>query len=220
MRVILIGEAKLAYFLGRQFASKGYQLTIITPSSDDATVLSRKLKATVLIGDGSDPALLEAANAYQAKVLLALTPQDQDNLVACQFAQRRYGVPRTIALVNDPDNREVFEKLGVNLAFSATEVLGSMIEQQAGYESIKTLMPVADGDVCVSELALKDSSPSVGQAVQDLALTGALLSCVIREGRAFVPQDDTTLRAGDRVVLVSETPQVGPALRTIMGEEV
>ncbi|MGB3615851.1 MAG: hypothetical protein WBA10_18790, partial [Elainellaceae cyanobacterium] len=63
MRVILIGEAKLAYFLGRQFASKGYQITIITPGQDDATSLSRKLKATVLVGDGSDPALLDAANA-------------------------------------------------------------------------------------------------------------------------------------------------------------
>ncbi|MGB3612522.1 MAG: NAD-binding protein, partial [Elainellaceae cyanobacterium] len=166
------------------------------------------------------PALLEAANAYQANVLLALTPQDQDNLVACQFAQKRYGVPRTIALVNDPDNRSLFEKLGINLAFSATEVLGNLIEQQADYETIKTLMPVADGNVSVSELALQESSPGVGQSVQTLTLTGALLACIIRRGRAFVPQADTTLEAGDRVVLVSETPQVGPALRAIMGKEI
>lgn len=219
MRVILIGQAKLAYFLSRQFASKGYSLTIITPSEDDATALSRKLKATVLVGDGSDPAILAAANAYRADVLLALMPQDEDNLVACQFAQRHYGVPRTIAIVNDPDNRVVFEKLGVNLAFSATEVLGSLIEQQADYETIKTLMPVAAGEVTVSELALQDNSPGADRAVQNLPLPGALIACVIRAGRSFVPQADTVLQAGDRLIVVSETSQVGPALRAIMGKE-
>ncbi|MEO0408014.1 MAG: NAD-binding protein [Cyanobacteria bacterium P01_A01_bin.135] len=220
MRVILIGEAKLAYFLGRQFASKGYQLTIITPSEAEATSLSRRLKATVLVGDGSNPALLESASAYQANVLLALTPQDEDNLVACQFAQRRYGVPRTIALVNDPDNRELFEKLGINLAFSATEVLGSLIEQQADYETIKTLMPVADGNVSVSELALEAESPGIGRSIQDLSLTGALLACVIRGGQAFVPQSDTVLIPGDRVVLVSEAAQMRSALQALVGEGV
>ena len=219
MRVILIGQAKLAYFLGRQFASKGDLLTIITPSENDATPLSRKLKATVLVGDGSDPSILEAANAYRADVLLALMPHDEDNLVACQVAQRRFGVPRTIALVNDPDNRDVFEKLGVNLAFSATEVLGSLIEQQAGSETIKTLMPVAEGEITVSELTMQDISPRAGHSAQDISMPGVLVACVIREGRSFVPQPDTALLAGDRLILVSETSKLGPALRAITGEE-
>ena len=112
MRLILIGTDKLTYFLGRRFASKGYFLTIITPNQESAVFLSRRLKATVIVGNGSDPAVLQEAGAYQADTLLALTPQDQDNLIACQIAQDRYGVPRTVAIVNDPDNRAVFEELG------------------------------------------------------------------------------------------------------------
>ena len=117
MKVILIGGGKLVYFLVRQFASKGYHLTIINQDAVEAKALARQLKATVILGDGSDPGMLKEAGAYQADIVLSLTPHDQDNLVACQIAQKRYGVPRTIALVNDPDYQEVFQQLGVTVAF-------------------------------------------------------------------------------------------------------
>ena len=93
MRDILIGEDKLTYFLGRQITSKGYYLTIITPDKEEATSLSRRLKATVITGNGSDPKVLQAAGAYQADAVLALTDNDPDNLIACQIAQDRFGVP-------------------------------------------------------------------------------------------------------------------------------
>ena len=173
MRVIVIGSDKLAYFLGRQFASKGYRLTIITPDEKQALMLSRKLKGTIISGDGSNPAVLEDAGAYSADAILALTPQDQDNLVACQIAQKIYGVPRTIALVNDPENKEVFQELGVNVAFSATEILGSLIEQEAEYEDIRNLISIAHGEVTVTEITLQEDSPAVGQTPAELNLKGA-----------------------------------------------
>ena len=141
MRLILIGEGNLTYFLGRQFTSKGYFLTIITPRPEEAIALSRKLKATIITGNGSDPAVLQEAGAYEADVILALTAQDPDNLIACQVAQDRFGVPKTVALVNDPDNREIFEELGIDIAFSATEILGSMIDQQTASTDLKIWCP-------------------------------------------------------------------------------
>ncbi|MEO0457354.1 MAG: TrkA family potassium uptake protein [Cyanobacteria bacterium P01_A01_bin.114] len=217
MRIIVIGDDQLTYFLGRQFASKGYQLTVIAPSADQARSLSRRLKATVLVGDGSDSRLLESAEAYRANALLALTAQDQDNLVACQIAQDRYGVPRTIALVNDPENREIFEKLGVTIAFSATEILGSLIEQQTDFQDIKNLMPVMDGEVNITEVVLKEDSPGVGQPIRDLNLRGSVVACVIRRGNVLVPKQRSYLHAGDRLLLVSESSHYGEAQQALVG---
>ncbi|MEM8808270.1 MAG: TrkA family potassium uptake protein [Cyanobacteria bacterium P01_G01_bin.38] len=219
MRIIVIGDDQLTYFLGRQFASKGYQLTVIAPNSEQALSLSRRLKATVLVGDGSDSRLLESAEAYRANVLLALTAQDQDNLVACQIAQDRYGVPRTIALVNDPENREIFEKLGVTIAFSATEILGSLIEQQTDFQDIKNLMPVMDGEVNITEVILKEDSPGVGQPIRDLNLRGAVVACIIRRGSVLLPQQRSYLHAGDRLLLVSESNHYGEAQQALVGRE-
>ncbi len=218
MRVILIGEDKLTYFLGRQFTSKGYFLTIITPSQSEAVSLSRKLKATIIAGNGSDPAVLQEAGAYQADVILALTPQDPDNLIACQVAQDRFGVPKTVALVNDPDNREIFEELGVDIAFSATEILGSMIDQQTASTDLKNLVPVTDSGVTISEVVLDESSPAVGRAIKDLALQGATVACVVRRGHVMVSKQRMYLQAGDRVLLISEDDRYGQAQKTLTGE--
>ena len=218
MRIILIGTDKLTYFLGRRFSSKGYFLTIITPDEENAVSLSRRLKATVLTGNGSDPDMLQEAGAYQADVLLALTSRDQDNLIACQIAQDRYGVPKTVALVNDPENREIFEELGVSVAFSATEVLGSMIEQQTTSADIRNLVPVTDSGVTITEVVLAENSPAVGSAIKDLKLQGAVVACVVRRGRVMLAQRRSHLHAGDRVLLISEDDSYGQAQKTLTGE--
>ncbi len=218
MRVILIGEDKLTYFLGRQFASKGYFLTIITPNAEEAVSLSRRLKATVITGNGSDPAVLQEAGAYQTDVVLALTSQDPDNLIACQVAQDRFGVPKTVAIVNDPDNREIFEELGVDVVFSATEILGSMIDQRTASTELRNLVPVADSGVTISEVVLDENSPAVGRAIKDLELSGAVVACVVRRGHVMLGKRRTHLMAGDRVLLISEDDRYGQAQQTLAGE--
>ena len=115
MKIILIGGSKLAYFLTKQFASKNYYTTIINSDLEEAQTLSRTLKATVIHGQGSDPATLGEAGALQADVVLSLTTHDEDNLIACQIAQKEYGVPRTIALVNDPENQQIFPRRGMHI---------------------------------------------------------------------------------------------------------
>ncbi|MGB7087375.1 MAG: TrkA family potassium uptake protein [Phormidesmis sp.] len=218
MRIILIGADKLTYFLGRRFASKGYYLTIITPQEEKSVSLSRRLKATVITGNGSDPAVLQSAGAYQADVLLALSDQDQDNLIACQVAQDRYGVPRTVALVNDPDNREIFEELGVSVAFSATEILGSLIEQQMNSTDILNLVPVTESGVTITEVVLEEGSPAVGKAIKDLSLSGAVIACVVRRGHVLVAKQRSYLHVGDRVLLISENDRYGQAQKALTGE--
>ena len=218
MRVILIGTDKLAYFLGRRFTSKGYFITIITPDEAVSTDLSRRLKATVITGDGSDPKVLQAAGAYEADVLLALTDKDPNNLIACQMAKDKYGVPRTVALVNDPDNREIFEELGVSVAFSATELLASMIEQQTASSDVLNLVPVTESGVTITEVLLEESAPAVGLAVKDIALGESVVACVVRRGHVMLTNRRTHLMAGDRVLLISKDEQAGQAQRTLTGE--
>lgn len=220
MRVILIGSGKLIYFLARDFISKGYKVTIITSDQEEAISLSRKLEATVLLGEGSDSKMLQDAGAYRADVILALTPHDQDNLIACQMAQKEYNIPRTIALVNDPDNQNIFKQLGITVAFSATEVIAQLIEQQTTTEEIKTLFPLAEGEVSVTEVILPEDSPAREQMLKDLALpSGTLIACIIRQGKVIVPKGMTQLHATDRLVLISEPKGYGDLLRILVGEE-
>ena len=222
-RLIIIGGGETietVYFLAKHFADRDYHVTVVNPHPAEAQMLSRRLKATVILGDGSDPAALEEAGARRAGVLLSLSPYDPDNLVACQIAQKLYGVPRTLALVNDPDNEEVFRRLGISQVFSATKVIGTLLRGQTIFEEITQLIPAAEGQVQVTEVALNDDSPAAGQLLGDLALPGnSLVAGIVRRGRVLVPGGESRLQVGDRLILITRPENHRQVLHLLAGED-
>jgi len=218
MKVIIVGGGKTLYFLCRNFASKGYEVVIINRDREECVRLARQLSAVVVCGDGSDPGTLKEAGAMGADVVLAITPKDQDNLVICQLAKLQFGVPRSVALANDPDNVEIFKKLDVS-AFSTTHIVGSLIEQHASFEQITNLLTVGEGRVNVTEITLDSDSPVAGRYLKDIALPdNALVAVVIRNGRAMVPRGANQLMAGDRLVLITLPENHGFVLKVFTGE--
>ncbi|HAU36418.1 MAG TPA: potassium transporter TrkA [Phycisphaerales bacterium] len=218
MRVLIVGGGRPVYFLCRTFLAKGHQVTLINRNQDECVQMARRLKATVVCGDGSDPAILEDAGAHGADAVLAFTPNDQDNLAVCQLATLQYAVPRTVALVNDPDNEAVFQKLGVT-AFSTTRTIASMVEQRTALDEITNLIPVGEGKVNITEVKLQDASPVVGKTLRELSLPAdSLIAVVLRNGEPIVPRGDTRLESGDHVVLITLPANHGPVLRAVTGE--
>jgi trk system potassium uptake protein TrkA len=205
MRVIIIGGSKTVYFLARQFVRRKYHVTIINREPNRAREIAQQTKATVVLGDGTDINRLEEAGARQADVLLAVTNHDQDNLIACQIAQKMFGIPRTIALVNDPDNEEVFKQLGVTIAFSATRIIGSILDQETDFEDVLALMPMARGRINITEVRLAAESPAVGKSLLELDISeNSLVACVIRGDEVIVPRGSTRLEADDHLLLISQ----------------
>ena len=221
MRVLLIGGGETIetiYFLARLFTRRGYRVTIVNPYPDEAQMLARQVKATVIVGDGSDPAVLEEAGARRADVVLSLTPQDPDNLVACQVAQRLYHVPRTMALVNDPDNEQIFRQLGITEVFSATRVIGSLIEGQTVFDEITHLFPAAEGQLHVSELVLDEQAPATGKSLAELDLPqDSLVAAIIRDGQVIVPRGQDRLQVADRLILIAVPENQEAVFRLLAG---
>jgi trk system potassium uptake protein TrkA len=218
MKVLIVGGGKTLYFLCRSFTSKGYEVVIINRDREECVQLARQLSAMVVCGDGSDATVLKEAGAMGADVVLAITPNDQDNLIICQLASIQFDVSRAIALANDPDNAEIFEKLGVS-AFSTTHIVGSLIEQRASLEQIVNLLPVGGGRVIATEVVLDPHSPVAGKLLKDIVLPeNALVAVVIRNNQPIVPRGANQLLAGDRVVLITLPENHGLVLRAFTGE--
>ncbi|MGK7953472.1 MAG: TrkA family potassium uptake protein [Xenococcaceae cyanobacterium] len=219
MRVILIGNGKLAYFLGKKFVEEKHQLTIINSSPTEAKDFSHHIKATVILGDGTDPSILQEANLETADLLLALTAHDEDNLVACQIAQQHYGISRTIALVNDPAHQHFFEQMGITVAFSATKIIGNIIEKRADFADIANFFAVDRGEISITEIIIDKDSPAVGKTLQNLDLPGgALIGCIIRQDKAFVPRGWSYLQIGDRLILISQPEDYKQLLEVLVGK--
>jgi len=219
MKVIIIGGGKTIYFLCRNFTSKGYEVVIVNRNREECMQLARQLSATVICGDGSDAEILRDAGAMGADAVLAVTPNDQDNLVICQLASLQFEVPRVLALANDPENAEIFDKLGVS-AFSTTHIISSLVEQRASLEQITNLLPVGEGRVNVTEIILSPDSPVAGKFLKDINLPeNALVAVVIRNRQAIVPRGASQLQEGDRIVLITLPENHGPVLRVFTGEQ-
>ena len=224
MRLILVGGGETIetiYFLARYFAGQGHHVTIVNPNPDEARTLARRVKATIIAGDGSDPGILAEAGARQADLLLALAPYDPDNLVICQVGQKLYGVPRTLALVNDPENEAVFRQLGISQVFSATQVIGTLIRDQTTFEEVTQAIPVAEGRVQVTEVVLNEDSPATGAVLADLELPeDCLVAAILRDGQLLEAGNQSQLRVGDRLVVISSPQHQEQALHILAGEDI
>lgn len=218
MKVLIIGEGRPAFFLSRTFLAKGYEVTVVDRDGEDCVRLARRLRVTVIHGDGSDPAVLAEIEPHDFRAVLAVTPHDHDNLAACQLARLKYGIQTTVALVNDPDNVPVFRRLGIS-AFSTVSVVASMIEQHAALDEVISLIPVGEGQVNISELLLKEDSRVIGKPLSELDLPpDSLVAVVLREDRAIIPRGGTILRVLDRIVLITLPENHGRAIRMFTGE--
>lgn len=223
MRIILLGGGETietVYYLARHFSGQGGQVTVLDPDPEEARMLSQRVKATVIRGDGSDPSALEQAGARRADVLIALAAYDPDNLVACQIAQQMFGVPRTMALVNDPENEAVFHQLGIDIVFSATKIIGMLISEHTAYEDIVQLIPVAGGRVHVTEVILPEGAPAADKPLKELDLPeGCLVATIVRHGKVIVPQGNDALKVADRLVLITLPENYERALLVITGDQ-
>ena len=98
-------------------------------------------------------------------IRVLLVEDNEDNLAVCQIARRMFQIPRTIALVNDPENEEVFRQMGVSVPFSSTQIIARILEERAGFEEVTSLIPVAEGRITVSEVSLRPDAPAAIHAV-------------------------------------------------------
>ena len=159
MKIVVVGGGRIVYFLSRSFLSKGHTVSIVNHDAEECRWLARQLNATVIHGDGSFPRILDDAGIDDADAVLAITPRDEDNLIICQIAEKRFGVPRTVAVVSDPDNEEVFPQLGVKNVVSITRILSTLIEEQTGVEEITSLLALGEGRVNITELEITGELP-------------------------------------------------------------
>lgn len=219
MRIIIVGGNKTTYFLAKQFIRRKYHVTIINRDAMRAQELAEQTTATVIHGEGTDVSILEEAGARMADAVLALTAHDQDNLIACQIASQKFGVPRVIAIVNDPDNEQVFRKLGISVVFSTTRIIGALIDQETDFEDITALMPIARGRLTVSDVRIDKSSPAVGKTLSELELSeSSLVACIVRNEEVVVARGNTVILPEDHLVLISDPKYQQADLALLCGE--
>jgi trk system potassium uptake protein TrkA len=201
--IIIAGGGKVGWNLARELLGKGHEVTLLENRRDRYLKIEQELEHNVQKGDASELWVLERAGISRADMVIAMTGDDEDNILICQVAKEKYLVDRIIARVNNPRNREWFELLDIKPYVSATDSILRLIEHEVPDYGLVHLLDLPGEKLEIIELQLEENSPAVGKTVGDLAMPeGTLLISVLREGEGFVPNAETDLRPDDEVLAV------------------
>ena len=206
MYVIIAGGGKVGANVARSLLRLGHEVTLIEQRRDRFEQLEDEFEHQVQRGDATELHVLERAGvARPPDIVLALTGDDEDNLVISQLAKEKYGVAQVIARVNDPRNQAHFDLLGISPTVCATSSIMALVEHEVPEHEIIHLLELRKENLEIVEVQIDRDSPSAGKRVESLELPdGARLISVMRDGHAEIAVGSTQLESGDQVLAILE----------------
>jgi trk system potassium uptake protein len=203
MYVLIVGAGKVGWNLARELLQKRTEVTVVETDPDRYAKVEEELEHSVQRGDGSELWVLERAGIERADLVIAVTGDDEDNILICQVAREKYGVERIVARCNNPRNLQHFELLGIKPVISATDLILRLIEHEVPEYGLVHLLDLPQENLEIIELEVAEGSEAAGKPVRDLGLPeGSLVISILRNKEGFVPAGDSIVQAGDEVLLV------------------
>ncbi len=217
MYIIVIGIGRLGYYLTKALLEEGHEVLGIEKNADVCEAVTDELGSVCIRGDGCEASTLTDAGTGRADMLIAITGDDEDNLVSCQVAKHKFNVPFTIARIRNPKNETIFKKLGIDATVSSTNIILEYIEQEVPTHPLTHLLTIRDKGMEIVEVKIPAESTTVGKPVKELPLPPeSILSLVIRKHqKRLIPRANTILQAEDQIIAVT-TPESEDALRAAL----
>jgi trk system potassium uptake protein TrkA len=213
MYVVIVGGGKVGLNLARELIRNGQEVTLIEGDRRAYLRIEQELEHAIQYGDGTELWVLERAGIQRADLVVAVTGDDEDNILICQVAKEKYLCERIIARCNNPRNLQHFKLLGIQPAVSATDLILNLIEHEVPGHGLVHLLDLPDEQLEIIEVEVVPGAPAAGRRVSDIDLPeGSLIISVLpRGGAGFVPKGDTVIDPGDEVLVVLD-PGLEPAI--------
>ena len=204
MYIIIVGGGEIGYHLAQALLDEGHEILVVEKKAEECEFICSQLGSICVRGDGCEASTLVEIGTGRADMLIAVTGDDEDNLVACQVAKHKFNVPRTIARIKNPKNEAIFKKLGIDVTVSSTNIILENIEEKVPTHPLTHLLDISDKGLEVVEVKIPPDSTTIGKPIKELPLPpGSVLSLIIRKDeKPHTPTAKTILQAGDQIIAV------------------
>ena len=216
MRIVIVGGGKLGYHLATIMLDRKHDVRLIEKNKLRCMRLANELDVEVICGDGTEIETLEDAGTQNADCFIAVTGQDQDNLVASQLAKRQFKAIKVIARANDPRNMDALRILGADIVVSSTEIITNLIEQEVDIAEMHLLATLNKGRAGICTMTLPPDTALEGVTLKDVDLPeSSLVISIVRGDAMMIPNGNTVIHANDEIVAVCEGKRQKQLLRVL-----
>ncbi len=204
MRVIIAGAGSVGRSIARELLAHEHEVTLID-RQPTAMRVAQVPEAEWLLADACELPTLREVRADACDVMVAATGDDKANLVIALLAKTEFGVPRTVARVNNPKNEWMFDEAwGVDVAVSTPRIMTAMVEEAVAIGDLVRIFTFHQSQADILELTLPPTSPLVGVLVGQVRWPqDTVLACIVRDARPIAPSPDDTLEGGDELLFVT-----------------
>lgn len=217
MYIIVVGGGRVGYYLTKALLAEGHEVLLVEKEATICEAINEELGSVCLRGDGSEATTLAEVGTHRADMLIAVTGDDEDNLVACQVAKHKFNVPRTIARISNPMNETIFKKLDIDVTVSSTNVIMEQITEEVPTHPLTHLLTTRDRGLEIVEVKIPPNALTISKEIKELALPpGTELALIIRKGsKPLVVAANTVIQAGDQIIAVT-VPESEEALKAAL----
>ena len=204
MRIVIAGAGSVGRSIARELISHDHEVTLLDRSPEAMRIASVP-DADWLLADACDVEALAQAGAGECDVVVAATGDDKANLVISLLSKTEYGVPRTVARVNNPKNEWLFDETwGVDVSVSTPRIMTALVEEAVSVGSLVSVFRFHQSGAFMHELTLPDDSPVVGELVSDVVLPPhTVLAAILRDYRPITPDGDERFERGDELIFLT-----------------
>ncbi len=203
MFIIVVGAGKMGLSLTRLLISEGHEVLLVEKEKERYNELYQELGENISMGDAAESDVLKNIGTNRANVVVAVTGDDETNLVICQMAKIMYMIPRTIARISNPKNEDIFSTLGVDNVVNTTKIINSIIEKEVDPGMLVPILEMKGGKVEIIETEVASNSPILKKSIKDIKFPeDCLIVSIVRDEEVVFPHGNTVLEQGDAVMIL------------------
>ncbi|MBI3977714.1 MAG: TrkA family potassium uptake protein [Chloroflexi bacterium] len=219
MYIIIAGGGKVGFYLAKTLLAEGHEILIIEMNPKKVDRIAEDLGSVAMRGDACEAATLAEAGTGRCDMVIAVTGDDEDNLVICQVAKHKFNVPRAIARINNPKNEEIFKHLGIDVTVNTTDVILQHIEHEVPTHPLIHLFELKSYGLEIVDVKIPPDAPVVNRSLREISLPPhSLVAAIISaRGAPHVPDGDTVVRANDEIVAVTRPENEAALRRSLTG---
>ena len=220
MFVLIVGGGKVGLNTARQLLRLGHEIALVEQRKSRFDIIQPELEDALVFGDGTEIWVLEKAGIGRADMVVAVTGDDEDNIIISQVSKLKFGVPKVVARVNNPFNQPTFDLLGVDSTICAATSMLRLILHELPVHKFVHLLSLRRENVELVELEVSENSPFANAYVQDIDLPeGVILAAIVRAEHAMMVRGSTEILPGDYVLCLLQPGKEKELIKVFLPEE-